>query len=85
MGLYERNTRSFIVKVWVEPNGESKMKLLWRGHVTHVFTGQRQYFEDLAVMVDFIRLSLQEIGINDEWANPCAASSDPDSHISGAT
>jgi hypothetical protein len=69
MDLYEHNTRSFIVKVWVEPRGDSTAEPLWRGHITQVYTSQRQYFEDLAVMVDFIRHSLEEIGVSNERIN----------------
>lgn len=62
MALYERNTCSFIVKVWVEENDEQNHDY-WRGHITHVFSGKRQYFEDLGVIGDFIMSYLTEMGI----------------------
>ncbi|MEZ4733108.1 MAG: hypothetical protein R3E79_38925 [Caldilineaceae bacterium] len=64
MDVYERNTCSFIVKVWVDPNTDSTGQPRWRGHVTHVFTGQRQYFEDLVTLVKFITLYLERMGVS---------------------
>lgn len=66
MDLYEQNTCSFIVKVWVEPNADH---LRWRGHITQVFTGQRQYFENMATLVNFIMLQLEQMGANLEQAD----------------
>ena len=61
MELYERDTCSFIVKVWVERDNEQTANSFWRGHITHVFTGQRQYFEELTNIVRFIEPYLTEI------------------------
>lgn len=62
MDLYERNTCSFIVKVWIEPNDEAVAQPLWRGQITHVFTGQRQSFDNLATITDFIATYLAGMG-----------------------
>ena len=62
MELYERNTCSFIVKVWLEDSDEETGQYFWRGHITHVFTRRRQYFEDVAIMNDFITHYLKEMG-----------------------
>lgn len=70
MALYERNTCSFIVKVWVEENDEQHHDH-WRGHITHVVSGKRQYFEDLAVVGDFIMSYLTEMGISFDKADHC--------------
>lgn len=69
MDLYEHNTCSFIVKVWVEPNNDLMEHVRWRGHVTQVFTGQRQYFEDLAPLVNFITLYLERMGAKADQAD----------------
>lgn len=69
MDLYEQNTCSFIVKVWVEPNGDPTGHLRWRGHITQVFTGQRQYFENMASLVNFIRFHLEQMGGKAEQAD----------------
>lgn len=66
MDLYEHNTCSFIVKVWIEPNGETVTQPLWRGHITHVFTGQRQHFNNLTAIVDFVATYLEGMGVRVE-------------------
>lgn len=72
MDLYERNTCSFIVKVWLEPNGAPLAPLQWRGHITHVFTGQRQYFHNLATITNFIQTYLAEMGVSTDQTEPFA-------------
>lgn len=59
MELYEHNTCSFIIKLWVEELGDSANPPHWRGHITHVHSGQRRYFEDLAYIGHFILLYLE--------------------------
>jgi hypothetical protein len=60
MNLYKHNTCSLIIKVWLEENGEQAHRH-WRGHITHVFSGKRQYFEDLPAITDFIELYLTKM------------------------
>jgi hypothetical protein len=62
MELYERNTCSFIVKVWVEDSDKETKQFFWRGHITHVITGRRQYFEDITTMGNFVTHYLKEMG-----------------------
>lgn len=62
MDVYEHNTCSFIVKVWVETNRDLAEPLRWRGHITNVFTGQRQYFKDMVTLVNFVTLYLEKMG-----------------------
>ena len=61
MEAYERNTCSFIVKVWLEEIDEPDAKT-WRGHITHVFNHKRRYVEDLDAVTDFIAHYLKEMG-----------------------
>jgi hypothetical protein len=63
MELYEHNTCSFIVKVWVEENDDLTGYRHWRGHITHVYSGKRQYFEKLANIVNFISSYLEEMTV----------------------
>lgn len=63
MELYEHNTCSFIVKVWVEEKDDLTGYCHWRGHITHVFSGKRQYFEDLASTVNFILPYLETMDV----------------------
>jgi hypothetical protein len=47
---FESVTHSFVVRIWLEEDDRAK----WRGHITHVPSGDRQYVERLADVADFI-------------------------------
>lgn len=49
---FESVTHSFVVRIWLEEDDRAT----WRGHITHVPSGDRQYVERLADIVDFIAL-----------------------------
>ena len=55
--LYEFKTHAFVIKIWLEDS------LRWRGHITHVPTGERRYIEDLGEIDDFIWPYLEKMGI----------------------
>lgn len=63
MDQIESNTHSFIVKIWLEEVDEKSDRAAWRGHITHVPSGERRHFENLAAMNNFIRLYLREMGV----------------------
>jgi hypothetical protein len=63
MDAYELTSSSFIVKVWIEETKEEAGQTLWRGHITHVSSGARQYFEDLNKVTLFMIPYLQAMGI----------------------
>ncbi|MFN8488147.1 MAG: hypothetical protein U0350_11180 [Caldilineaceae bacterium] len=66
MESYEHNTCSFILKIWVEDSDYPTDAVLWRGHVTHVGSGKRQYFEDLSTALNFVLPYLKAMGIKIE-------------------
>jgi hypothetical protein len=43
----EPNILSFIIRVWKEDTGLENPKEIWRGHLTPVPAGERQYFTNL--------------------------------------
>ena len=47
---FESVTHSFVIRLWLEEDNRAK----WRGHITHVPSGTRQYVERLAEIIDFI-------------------------------
>lgn len=47
---FESVTQSFVVRIWLEEDDRAT----WRGHITHVRSGDRRYVEQLADIVDFI-------------------------------
>lgn len=64
MGPLTTGTHSFIVKIWMEETAHEAGRATWRGHITHVPDGQRQYVEDLDAVADFIAPYLEEMGVN---------------------
>ena len=50
----EWHTHSFIVKIWLEETIEETGKARWRGHITHVPSGERRYLKDLSDIAIFI-------------------------------
>jgi hypothetical protein len=59
----EPYTHSFIVKIWLEETVEEAGKATWRGHITHVPSGERRYLKNLDDIADFITLYLKEMGV----------------------
>ena len=51
---FESVTHSFVVRIWLEEDDRAT----WRGHITHVHSGKRQYVERLGDIVDFIALQV---------------------------
>lgn len=60
----ESNTHSFIVRVWLEQTPDDNARTVWRGHITHVPSGKRRYFQDLEYVSRFIGAYLHEIGMS---------------------
>lgn len=61
--LPERATHSFIVKVWLEEAGGAARPAAWRGHITHVASGVRRYFQELEMMGGFVGAYLETMGV----------------------
>jgi hypothetical protein len=63
MEPYERTTASFIVKVWVEEINDGVTQKSWRGHITHVTSGQRRYLQTFGEIQQFILPYLWGMGV----------------------
>lgn len=63
MDLYESNTHSFIIKIWLEETAEEASRATWRGNITHVPSGERRYVEDLDEIIVFIMPYLDRMGV----------------------
>jgi hypothetical protein len=59
----ERDGHSFIVKVWLEESVEESGRAKWRGHITHVSSGERRYLQRLSAIGDFIVPYLERFGV----------------------
>ena len=44
--LYELNTHSFVLRIWREDDQPAAGIGKWRGHITHVQSGKRRYFQN---------------------------------------
>ncbi len=63
MDQFEINTHPFIVKVWLEETAEEAGQAIWRGYITHVPSGERQYISSLDDITLFIGSYLEQMGV----------------------
>jgi len=63
LDLIEFNTHSFIIKIWLEEPADDLHKGRWRGHITHVPSGERRYLQNLREIVAFIVPYLVSMGV----------------------
>lgn len=63
MDLPESTICSFIIKIWLEETGEEANEAVWRGHITHVPSGERRYLKDLDDIRVFIVPYLEAMGV----------------------
>jgi hypothetical protein len=54
MEAFEASTQSFVVKIWVEDPADDADDVVWRGHITHVVSGERIYFKSLEEIQTFM-------------------------------
>ena len=59
----EGRTHSFVVTVWLEEARAETPDATWRGHITHVQSGTRRYFDRLSVIADFVAPYLESLGV----------------------
>jgi hypothetical protein len=59
MNQLESETHSFITRIWLEEKNEKLDYILWRGHITHIPSGKRLYFQDLDTMLAFVKSHLK--------------------------
>jgi hypothetical protein len=64
MDFPESDSHSFIVKIWREEAAEETERAAWRGHITHVPSGERRYVKDLDGIVAFVVPYLEHLGAN---------------------
>lgn len=50
---------SFIVRVWREETASHEQQAIWRGHITCVPAGPRQYFANIDEIAGIIRAHLE--------------------------
>ncbi len=63
MDEIESAAQSFIVRVWVEERAQEGSRGTWRGHITHVPSGERRYLKNLDEIGDFIAPYMELMGV----------------------
>jgi hypothetical protein len=63
----EPNTQAFIVRIWREQAGHRPDQVIWRGHITHVPSGERCYLKRLDDIFTFMVPHLLDKGIPLGW------------------
>jgi len=61
--LVEFNTHSFVIKIWLEVTPLETRRSSWRGHITHIPSGERRYVTNLFCILTFIMRYLKSMGI----------------------
>lgn len=64
MNLDELYAQSFIIRIWLEETTEEAEQATWRGHITHVPSRKRHYFENLDEIKRFIAPYLESMNID---------------------
>lgn len=57
--LPESSTHSFVIRVWLEETADEADQTKWRGHITHVPSNQRRYFDDLENIKQIVKSYLE--------------------------
>lgn len=63
MDLPENSIHSFVIKIWLEETAAEAGRAAWRGHITHVSSGQRRYVQRLADFPSFIAPYLRQMEV----------------------
>jgi hypothetical protein len=63
MDSLEATSHPFVIRIWLEESIEEAHRATWRGHITHVPSGERRYLQDLDDMTAFIAPYLERMDI----------------------
>jgi hypothetical protein len=59
----EATSHPFVIRIWLEESAQEAQWATWRGHITHVPSGERCYIQDLDQIQNFIIPYLEDMGI----------------------
>ncbi|MCB0061851.1 MAG: hypothetical protein KDE19_07045, partial [Caldilineaceae bacterium] len=60
---HEADISSFVIRIWIEEPGDESSGTTWRGHITHVLSGKRHYFQELDAIATILSPYLQRKGV----------------------
>lgn len=63
LDLFETSIHSFVIKIWLEETADENASNLWRGHISHIPSGEKRYIQNLNEMMFFVFPYIEEIGI----------------------
>ena len=63
MDLPEASIHSFVVRIWLEEEASETQGAVWRGHITHIPSGERRYIQQLGDLHVFITPYLEAMGV----------------------
>ena len=63
MNSLEATSHPFVIRIWLEDSAEEARRATWRGHITHVPSGERRYLHDLDDMAAFVAPYLESMDI----------------------
>jgi hypothetical protein len=59
----EATCHPFVIRIWLEDSSGGGHRARWRGHITHVPSGERCYLHSLDDMASFVAPYLERMGI----------------------
>ncbi len=63
MDLLGSSNHSFIIRIWIEETAEEAGRVVWRGQIVHVPSGERRHVQDLDSITAFIAKYLDAMGV----------------------
>ena len=63
MDSIETTCHPFVVRIWLEDSAGEARQATWRGHITHVPSGERRYLHSLDDITSFVAPYLEGMGI----------------------
>jgi hypothetical protein len=63
MDTFEATNHSFIVRIWLEEPETGSTCVSWRGYISHVPNGRRQYLTTLSDITAYIEPHVRSFGI----------------------
>lgn len=56
----ENISRSFVVRIWIEPRELPNKTFEWRGMIQDVLSGEKKYFRKFDELIDFMVLQVSK-------------------------
>lgn len=72
MDSHEADISSFVIRIWIEEPGDESSGATWRGHITHVLSGNQHYFQELNAIATIMTPYLQAKGVHVEQLSTSA-------------